>query len=62
MALKVAPQEQTLRRIWKRKRGWRERSDKGRHFRALLKNSDEVYDSKEQEGRPKKELVHFHLL
>ena len=27
----------------------------------MRKNSDRVYDTKEQEGRPKKELVHFHL-
>ena len=39
-----------------------ETSDKGRHCRALRKNSDGVYDSNEREGRPKKELVHFHLL
>ena len=29
--------------------------------RALRKNSDGVYDSNEQEGRPKKELVHLLL-
>ena len=39
------------------KRARRERSDKGRHCRALQKNSDGVYDSNEQEERPKKELV-----
>ena len=51
-----------LRRIWMGKRARRERSDKERHCRALRRNSDGVYDSNEQEGRPKKELVHFYLL
>ena len=37
-----------------RKRARRERSDKGRHCRAVRKNSDGVHDSKEREGRPKK--------
>ena len=45
--------------MWTRKRAQRERSDKGRHCRALRKNLDGVYDSNEREGRPKKELVHF---
>ena len=34
-----------------RKRAWRERSDKGRHCRALRKNSDGVYDSNERETK-----------
>ena len=62
MASKVARQESTLRRIWTRKRARRERSEKGRHCRALRKNPDGVYDSNEREGRPKKELVHFNPL
>ena len=39
-----------------------ETSDKGRHCRALRKNSDGMYDSNDREGGPKKDLVHFHLL
>ena len=37
-----------------RKRARSERSDKGRHCRALRKNLDGVYDSNEREGRPRK--------
>ena len=35
MASKVARQEETLRRIWTRKRARRERSDKGRHSKLF---------------------------
>ena len=51
MASKVARQEYTLRKIWTRKRARRERSDKGRHCRALRKNSVGVYDSNERETK-----------
>ena len=51
MASKVARQEYTLRKIWTRKRARGERSDKGRHCRALRKNSDGVYDSNERETK-----------
>ena len=55
MAWKVARQDYTLRMIVTRKRARRERSVKGRHCKALRKNSDGVYDSNEREGRPIKE-------
>ena len=45
--------------MWTRKR---KRKGKGRHCWALQKNSDWVCDSKEKEGRQRKELVHIHLL
>ena len=51
MASKVARQEYTLRKIWTRKRAQKERSDKGRHCRALRKNSDGVYDNNERETK-----------
>ena len=51
--------EARVRKMWTTKQ---KREGKGRHCRALQKNSDWVCDSKEKEGIPKKELVHIYLL